>query len=159
MNLYVAGAALGATTSAAVLAVWVLGPGGNFTGGKGKEHHAAGRPLDVQVAPFIARIDYQGGSSALVPISIAFRIRDASKAKAFCAELPRIQREVDAMMKSQVGAQFSWNTIAGSGLDKALTRYVNWVVGKDLVETAFLAAGDKGVGDWPTTCARVAMLP
>ena len=75
MNLYVAGAALGVTTSAAVAAVWILGPGGTVSG-VGSQSAVPGHVYDMQVSPYLARVDYQGGSSALVPISIAFRVTD-----------------------------------------------------------------------------------
>lgn len=156
MNLYVAGAALGATASAAVLAAWVFGSGGNFTGGGRSSGAEKARPLDVQIAPYMARIEYQGGSSALVPISIAFRVDTRDAGMELCRELSRVQREVTIFMKQNIGARFSWQSVATSDLDGRLAGHINGVLGKSLVRKVFVAAGDKGIGEWPTNCTRLA---
>lgn len=157
VNLYVAGATLGATTTAAVAAVWILGPGGSLDGtGGSAARSAATQVMDMQVAPYMARIDYQGGSSALIPISLAFRVDSKEAGQKFCKDLKRIQREVNAFMRTNVGNKFQWKAVAASGLDKKLTIRVNKIVGGSTVTQTFMAAGDKGVGDKPMSCSRLA---
>ena len=159
MNLYVAGAALGAATTAAVLAVWVFGSSGKFSGVGANRHTAdPARPLDVRVAPYMARVDYQNGASALVPISMAFRVADSKAGAAFCAHLARVEHEVKALLAREMGAQFAWKDVATSGLDTALAGQVNRALGDTLVQKVFLAPGDQDVGQWPTTCETIAMM-
>ncbi|MEQ8506755.1 MAG: hypothetical protein RIB80_15640 [Rhodospirillales bacterium] len=158
MNLYIAGAAIGATTSAAVAAVWVLGPGGSIdgmgTGSASKPNHV----FDMQVSPYMARVSYQAGSSALVPISVAFRVTDKQAGAAFCRDLARIQHEVQTFMRANVKGTFSWPNFAASGLDRELTTRVNSALGRNLVNRVFAAAGAQGVGERPMNCARLARM-
>lgn len=158
MNLYVAGAALGAGTSAAVAAIWVLGPGGTLDGIGTRSAANPDRVLDMQVTPYLARVDYQGGSSALVPISVAFRVSDKQAGTQFCRDLARIQMEVQSFMRANIRGTFSWPNVAAAGLDKKLVERVNGVLGGRVVERVFMAAGDQGVGDRPTSCARLARM-
>ncbi|MEP0339579.1 MAG: hypothetical protein ABJ388_08270 [Alphaproteobacteria bacterium] len=157
MNLYVAGAALGVTTSAAVAAVWILGPGGTVSG-VGSQSAVPGHVYDMQVSPYLARVDYQGGSSALVPISIAFRVTDKQAGTEFCRDLARIQMEVKSFMQTNVRGPFSWPNIAASGLDRKLADRVNSALGRHVVDRVFMAAGDQGVGERPVNCARLARM-
>ena len=157
MNLYIAGAAVGVTTSAAVAAVWVLGPGGTVSG-VGSQSAVPGHVYDMQVSPYLARVDYQGGSSALVPISVAFRVNDKQAGVQFCRDLARIQYEVTTFMRANIRGTFSWPNVAASGLDKQLADRVNGVLGSRVVDRVFMAAGDQGVGDRPTSCARLARM-
>tara|TARA_Y100000813_G_scaffold135056_1_gene97685 strand:+ start:132 stop:608 length:477 start_codon:yes stop_codon:yes gene_type:complete len=156
VNLYVAGAALGAATSAAIGAVWVFGPGGTM-GGMGAQSVAlTEEAMDMQVAPYLARVDYQAGSSALMPISVAFRVTDKQAGEVFCRDLARIQMEVSAFMRANIKMPFSWPNVAASGLDKELVKRVNGVLNRRTVVRVFMAAGDQGVGDRPMSCARLA---
>ncbi len=155
MNLYVAGATLGATTTVAVAAVWILGSGGSLDGiGAGEARKA--QYMDMQVAPYMARIVYEGGSSALVPISIAFRVEGKDAGKAFCKDMRKIQRAVTAFMRKNVGNRFHWKEVASSGLGEQLAERVNDITGKRLVDRVYMAAGDQGVGDKPMSCSRLA---
>jgi hypothetical protein len=155
VNLYVAGAALGATTTAAVTAMWILGSGGSFQGsGSGAAKNS--QIYDMQVSPYMARVDYQGGSSALVPISIAFRVTDKQAGETFCRDLGRVQHETKSFMQAKIGRTFSWKHVASSGLDRELTDRVNKALGSRVVERTFIAAGDQGVGDRPMSCIRLA---
>ncbi len=158
MNLYVAGAALGTTMSVAVAAVWILGPGGSIDGVGAQSAARVGQVYDMQVSPYLARVDYQGGSSALVPISIAFRVTDKQAGAEFCRDLARVQMEVKSFMQANVRGPFSWPNVAASGLDKQLADRVNSALGRHVVDRVFMAAGDQGVGDRPTSCARLARM-
>tara|TARA_R110002124_G_scaffold21670_4_gene83220 strand:+ start:2069 stop:2545 length:477 start_codon:yes stop_codon:yes gene_type:complete len=158
VNLYVAGAALGTTMTAAVAAVWILGPGGSIDGVGAQSAARGGQVYDMQVSPYLARVDYQGGSSALVPISIAFRVTDKQAGTEFCRDLARIQMEVKSFMQTNVRGPFSWPNIAASGLDKQLADRVNGALGRHVVDRVFMAAGDQGVGERPVNCARLARM-
>ena len=158
MNLYVAGAALGTTMSAAVAAVWILGPGGSIDGVGAQSAAPNAQVYDMQVSPYMARVDYQGGSSALVPISIAFRVTDKQAGTAFCRDLARVQMEVKTFMRANVRGTFSWPNIAASGLDKQLADRINGVLGRRIIDRVFMAAGDRGVGERPINCARLARM-
>ncbi|MCF3629756.1 hypothetical protein RJ527_00750 [Thalassospiraceae bacterium LMO-SO8] len=158
MNLYFAGAALGTTMSAAVTAVWILGPGGSIDGVGAQSAARTGQVYDMQVSPYLARVDYQGGSSALVPISIAFRVTDKQAGAEFCRDLARVQMEVKSFMQANVRGPFSWPNVAASGLDKQLADRINGVLGRHVIDRVFMAAGDQGVGDRPTSCARLARM-
>ena len=156
MNLYVAGAALGATTTAAVAAMWILGSGGDFQGSGSGAASRNSQIYDMQVAPYMARVDYQGGSSALVPISIAFRVTSKQAGETFCRDLGRVQHETKSFMRAKIGRTFSWNNVGATGLDRDLTVRVNRALGGRLVDRAFIAAGDQGVGERPMSCTRLA---
>jgi hypothetical protein len=158
VNLYFAGAALGTTVSAAVAAVWILGPGGSMEGMGSQSAARGGQVYDMQVSPFMARVDYQGGSSALVPISIAFRVTDKQAGTEFCRDLARVQMEVTTFMRANIRTPFSWPNVAASGLDKQLADRINGVLGRRAIDRVFMAAGDQGVGDRPTSCARLARM-
>ncbi|MAN79922.1 MAG: hypothetical protein CMM77_02200 [Rhodospirillaceae bacterium] len=158
MNLYIAGAALGTTVSAAVTAVWILGPGGSIDGVGAQSAARIGQVYDMQVSPYMARVDYQGGSSALVPISIAFRVSDKQAGNAFCRDLARVQMEVKTFMQANVRGPFSWPNIAAAGLDKKLADRINSALGRHVIDRVFMAAGDQGVGERPTSCARLARM-
>lgn len=158
MNLYVAGAALGVTTSAALTAAWMLGPGGSVTGIGGQSAAKPDQIYDMQVSPYMARVDYQGGSSALVPISVAFRVTDKQAGAQFCRDLARIQMEVKTFMRANIRGTFSWPNVAAAGLDKQLADRINGVLGGRVIDRVFMAAGDQGAGEQPTSCARLARM-
>ena len=156
MNLYVAGAALGTATSAAIGAVWILGLGGSVDGMGVQSAVLTDQMMDMQVAPYLARVDYQAGASALMPISVAFRVTDDQAGEIFCRDLARIQMEVNAFMRAKIKPPFSWPNVAAAGLDKELAQRVNGILNRRAVIRVFMAAGDQGVGDRPMSCARLA---
>ena len=156
MNLYIAGAALGATTTAAVTAMWILGSGGDFQGSGSGAASRNSQIYDMQVPPYMARVDYQGGSSALVPISIAFRVTSKQAGETFCRDLGRVQHETKSFMRAKIGRTFSWNNVGATGLDRELTVRANQALGSRLVDRVFIAAGDQGVGERPISCTRLA---
>ena len=126
MNLYIAGAALGATTTAAVTAMWILGSGGDFQGSGSGAASRNSQIYDMQVPPYMARVDYQGGSSALVPISIAFRVTSKQAGETFCRDLGRVRELARLQLRVQ------HHTIVGDleGLDR-LGRLRHHVQGVD----------------------------
>ena len=157
MNLYMAGAAIGVTTTAAVAAVWVFGTGGAIDGmGSGSSRTAD--TYDIQIAPYMARVNYQSGTSALVPISLAFRVTEKQDGAAFCRDLARIQMVVNSFMSSHVHGTFSWPNFAASGLDAKLADKINGALGRRAVKRVFAAAGGKEVGERPVSCTRLTRL-
>ncbi|MEK9672926.1 MAG: hypothetical protein VW268_10560 [Rhodospirillaceae bacterium] len=79
-----------------------------------------------------------------MPISIAFRINGRKNAEAFCKDIAKVEREVNAFMRRNVGSKFKWTSVATSGLDKKLADRVNGSIGGGTTERVLMAAGDQG---------------
>lgn len=156
MNIYGASAALGVTSVLALSAIYTFGGGGQI-GGFGSVDIRPHDPVDIQIAPYLAPIRYEG-SSALVPISIAFRVDGKTNGLKFCKDIVKVQRAVNAFMRERVGKDFSWKNVKRSGLDKQLTARVNDLVGNRLVMEIHMSAGNLGQGDQQVTCGQLARL-
>jgi hypothetical protein len=157
VNLYVAGAALGATMTTAVAAVWIFGSGGGIDGA-GSQSARAKDVMDMQVAPYVTRVSYSSGASGVLPVSIAFRVTDKQAGTQFCRDLARIQMEVHNFLRTKVRGSFSWPNFAAAGHDKEMVQRVNKILGGRVVDRVFMTAGDRAVGERPVSCARLARM-
>lgn len=156
VNLYLAGAILGATTAVAVSAVWIYGSGGGLTGFA--VQHPPTHPLDIQMAPYLAKSRYDGGLSALVPVSVAFRVNGKTDGMAFCKDLIRIQKAINEVLRREIGSAVSRAAISHPSLKQRLMTRVNEGFSAPVVREVHLAIGDSSLGDKPTTCGRLARM-
>lgn len=153
MNLYVAGATLGAASAAAVGAVMIFSISGTLSG-TGSATADQGPPVDIATVPYSARITYENGA-ALIPISVALRARSETAGRKLCENFGAASQAVSSTMRREIKPTYAWRTVARSGLDRRIRDNVNAQLGGDLIVSVALAPGDVPIGENPVTCSQL----